>query len=209
MTDNKETGIESSFLLRAMIESVPRARHVCHQRAASYKQRRRILALLQPCTDIPQHRKIIKQPLYLLTPVLQQLLYLRRRLNIRICTPLSYNLSEWHPRYFLNGCLHSLTGVRLRGVFFLLLELLGSTFHRLRHILIACIDDFLHPRLSLHNGLHTLLVAIEHDEQICGEFKTLGMSVAVSLTRQLISIPCINNLLYIIPPPLYTLNIEH
>ena len=209
MADNEQTGIEPSFLLRTVIESVPRARHVRHQRTARDKQRCWILTLLQSCTDIPQHREVIKQRLYFLTPFLQQLLYLRRGFRRLFRTIFSDNLSKRHPRYFLNGSLHSLTGVRLRGVFFLLLELLGSTFHRLRHILIACIDDFLHPRLSLHNGLHTLLVAIEHDEQICGEFKALGMSVAVSLTRQLISIPCINNLLYIIPPPLYTLNIEH
>ena len=71
MTDDDQGAVESSFLLRTVIESVPAAGHQRHADTASHKQGHRILAPFQSGTHILQQREMREQRFNLLTPRLQ------------------------------------------------------------------------------------------------------------------------------------------
>ena len=103
----------------------------------------------------------------------------------------------------LDGIEHGLGWQRAGILLLFLRDARCGGFHRLGHVLIALCDDLLHPRLRFDDTLHLSLVAVEHEEQICGKFETLLVSVAVILAWQLVAIASINNTLNIIPSPFY------
>ena len=161
-----------------MIEPVGATSHQGHHQATSHKHSRRILVLLQATTDITQKWVVIKQSLYLVTPFPQPLVHrhlslCRRRRRLRPFGNLCIRLA----RCLGDSILHGLTRL-LAEVFLLpLSHALSGTGHGLLHVLVALVDDLLHPRLRFEHGQRLLLVAIEHDEQITGQFKTLVVAI--------------------------------
>ena len=176
MSDDKQRTVQPSFLLRTVIEPVPGARHERHGRTSRHEQRCRILAYLQARTHISKQWEVIKHPLNLFPPFLELGLYPFSP-PFGGLTVTSYQHPIALTRHLLDGRLHRLAGVRPRGGLFPLGQLLGSTLHRLGHVLIALVDNLLHPRLSLHDLLHQLLVAVEHEHKVGSELKRLVVAV--------------------------------
>ena len=84
IADNLHCTIQSSQILRTMIEAIRTACHQRHHKPASHKQGCYVLILLQPLTYVLKYWELWHQRLYLLTPIPEPLvnLALSRRLRL-------------------------------------------------------------------------------------------------------------------------------
>ena len=206
MSDDEQRAVEPALPLRTVVEPVGTPRHQRHQRPASREHRRRILAPLQPCAHVRQQREVVKHRLNLRAPAVEHAVDGLFTLGGSKCFTIhsilfTYYLPIILSRHGLHRLEHGLTGHRVCILLLLLRDAPCCRFHRLFDVLITFFDDILDPGLGLHDTQHPLPVAVEHDEQVCGQLKRLFMSVAVFAAGQLVSIPSVNNTLNIIPSP--------
>ena len=184
-----------------MIESVGTACHQRHHQSTAHEHCCRILVRLQPLAYILKRREVFGQRLYLLAPIPQptvHIIILQARLRLILRDRLKRATRGLLYRFEHRLARHT------AGVLLLLLRhALSGTGHCLGHILIALLDDLLHPRLCLDNLLHLSSVSVQHKQQVGGQLERFCVTVAVFATWQLVAIALINNMLYIISTPLY------
>ena len=213
VANNQRRVVQTSQFLGTVVVTVGASRHQRHQQTTTHEEGSRVLVTLQALADVDEDGVVCHHLLYLLSPPFQHevepglagSILLRGHSSSCCADDFLIRLS----RGFLNRILHRL-GRHVVGLFFLLpSHTLGGTGDGLRHILITLVDNLLHPRLRLHDFLDELPVAVEHEQQVCGQFKTFCVTVGVCCTGQLVAIACINNRLNIIVPPLYTLTIGY
>ena len=79
VADYQRRVVQTSQLLWAMVEAIRAACHQRHHQATSHKQRCWILVAFQALRDVPYQREVLAQRLYLLAPVPEPAIYVRRR----------------------------------------------------------------------------------------------------------------------------------
>ena len=76
----------------------------------------------------------------------------------------------------------------MQGALLLLLVKFIGTLHRLLHVLVALVNDFLYPRLLFQHQQRLFLVAVGHQQQVGGQFQTTVMTALTTLTRQVVAV---------------------
>ncbi len=168
-----------------MVEAVPASCHQRHHESASQEHRSRPLHHGQVATHVLQHGEVVEQLAYLVAPFHQPVLHLR--LSVHRCCPV-FPFPVRLARHLLDGLLHTRRGVWMQGALLLLLVKFIGTLHRLLHVLVALVNDFLYPRLLFQHQQRLFLVAVGHQQQVGGQFQTTVMTALTTLTRQVVAV---------------------